>query len=225
MGSIHIPDRKESTFYISEDFEYDFSNADESYVQQAEKHAEEVIKDDFSFQKEETEKIIEAQKEQFPDKATEEILEDFDLDELYLKSFEQYKQSEEYTKDKNDLTNKYLCNIYDLPKNVVFEVRKQDDHREVAIHKRFVNAVKDRLGENFCFLARKQEGGRYKYQEASKRQVQENVMYEGIGKMIDNKDYQNFFNMTNAMSSKYSSKTLSFSAPSKLSTHVHSKTW
>lgn len=214
---------------VAKNISYGFEQDDtfKAVREVAEKTAAELYKDEQDFQKEEYEAMLaDGDISTFEEYKDEVGIIDIDVD--YSKSFEENKTHPQIEKQIDDLTNKYMCNVKDLPQNAVVFIDDSflDDKgrpNESAVR----SALKEKFGNEINIA---------KYDTAvtaEKKDIISQEAYDKVGEMIKSKDFQQFLDLR-ASIGKYSSNNISliylqkpdskavmgFSAWKKLDRHV-----
>lgn len=106
-----------------------------------------------------------------------------EYDKIYADKFDPDK----YKKQIDDLANKYMLNVADLPKDVVVVMDKNLSENEDAIKA----AIQDKLGTQVSQIE--------KYGVADKKDVVKQQAYEAIGDMYKSDDYRKYLDLTSNM--------------------------
>lgn len=189
---------------VAKNISYGFEQNDtfKTVQQIAEKTAAEFYKDEQDFQKEEYEAMLaDGDVSNFEEYKEEVGITDNDID--YSKSFEENKSHPQVERQIADLTNKYMCNVMDLPQNAVVSI---DDSFLDEKGKPDESAVRSALKEKFG-----SEVNIAKYDtaaEAEKKDILSQEAYDKVGEMIKSKDFQQFLDLR-ASIGKYSSNNIS----------------
>lgn len=189
---------------VAKNISYGFEQDDTfKKVQQiAEKTASEIYKDEQDFQKEEYETMLADGDVSNYEEYKEEVgISDIDVD--YSKSFEENKNHPQIAKQINDLTNKYMCNVKDLPQNAVVSI---DDSFLDEKGRPNEDAVRSALKEKFgteVNIANYDTAAK-----AEKKDILSQEAYDKVGEMIKSKDFQQYLDLR-ASIGKYSSKNIS----------------
>lgn len=167
----------------------------------AEKTARELYREEQEFQKEEYETMLaDGDVSSYEEYCTEVGIEPWNVD--YRKSFDENREHREITAQIDELTNKYMCNVLDLPQNAV-----------VIIDDRFLDD-KGKPDEEVVRYALKEKFGGINISgfenaaKAEKKDILSQNSYEKVGEMIKSNDFQTFLDLR-ASIDKYSSKNIS----------------
>lgn len=160
--------------------------------------AKELYTDEKAFQEEEFEAML-ADNEVFDFKEYQEMVLDIQEGDIdYSKPFEESMKHPNIQIQIASLTNKYMCNVNDLPRNAVVmiddtAIDEKGNPSEIAIN----SALKEKFGKEISVSS-------YDFaMKAEKKDVLSQEAYEKVGEMMASKDYQTFLDLR-ASIGKYS---------------------
>lgn len=167
----------------------------------AENSAKELYLDEQEFQMDEYQEMLEdGDVSSFAEYREAVGISSFEVD--YSKSFEENIHHPDIQKQISELTNKYMCNVHDLPRDAVVTI---DDSFLDAKGRPDESAVRSALREKFG------EGVQISNFEhagvAEKKDILKQNAYEKVGDMIASKDFQTFLDLR-ASIEKYSSNNI-----------------
>lgn len=167
----------------------------------AKKTAMELYQDEQEFQKEEYETMLaDGDISSYEEYCSEVGIEPWSVD--YRKPFEENKGHREIAAQIDELTNKYMCNVLDLPQNAVVTI---DDNFLDGKGTPDEEAVRSALKEKFNGI---NIAGFENAAQAEKKDILSQSAYEKVGEMIKSSDFQTFLDLR-ANIDKYSSKNIS----------------
>lgn len=167
----------------------------------AEKTAKELYQDEQEFQNEEYETMFEdgdiSSYEEYCDAVG---IEKNDID--YRKSFEENINHPDIQNQLAELTNKYMCNVLDLPKDAVVSIDDSNlNAKGVPDIDSVRSALREKFGENVNIID-------YRNADTAKKgDILAQQSYEKVGDMIKSQDFQTFLELR-ASIEKYSSKNI-----------------
>lgn len=187
----------------AKDIKYTFEDSPTFQAVQAiaEKTARELYQEEQEFQKEEYETMLaDGDISSYEEYCSEVGIEPWSVD--YRKPFEENKGHREIAAQIDELTNKYMRNVLDLPQNAVVTI---DDNYLDDKGTPDEEAVRSALKEKFSGI---NIAGFENAAKAEKKDVLSQNAYEKVGEMIKSSDFQTFLDLR-ASIEKYSSKNIS----------------